>query len=412
MPQSIEELLVRLCRRDAPERVGPAEIQMLEDPGAVERLLEQSALHGVRALVLLRIHEAAARLPAAVTGLDALLEPLVRLRKQSTLWDLEQARILGALRSAGVRAVVLKGGALRHMAYSRPAERWMGDLDVLVSSEDMETARSTFSALGYSSGYSEVAQKAIELHHYHDLLKHRAGFIVEVHQGLTRPGDPCRLDAASFLNRAHEIPGLSGQPMWVPKREDMVLHLVSQIEQEGCRRLSRIVDLDRVVAAGGPPDWEDIGRRAEEGNLEVSLALSLRLANLLLSTPAPAWALDGRRVPRGSRWGIAATRPVAHLLGRRTQSVVAAKDVMRLWLLADWRDRGARIRSMAAARGDPLEWVWEGKDSPQGDGGEPSTGGPGRVFKLMAYQLWTVAFAGRSDADDGFGSRKFWADAS
>ena len=412
MPQSIEELLVRLCRRDAQERVGPAEIQMLEDPGAAERLLEQSALHGVRALVLLRIHEAAARSPAAATRLGTLLEPLVRLRKQSTLWDLEQARILGALRTAGIRAVVLKGGALRHMAYSRPTERWMGDLDLLVSSEDMEPARSAFSLLGYSSGYSETAQKAIEVHHYHDLLKHRAGFIVEVHQGLTRPGDPCRLDAASFLNRAHEIPGLPGQRMWVPKREDMVLHLVSQIEQEGCRRLSRIVDLDRVVAADGPLDWEDIGRRAGEGNLEVSLALSLRLANLLLSTPAPAWALDGRCVPRVSRWGIAATRPVAYLLFRRGQLVVAAGDVLRLWLLAGWRDRGARIRSFAATRADPLQWVWEGKDTPDGDGDEPAMGGPSRVLKLMAYQLWTLVSAARAGASDGFGGRKFWADAS
>jgi len=339
---------------------------------------------------------------------DTLLKPLPLLRKQSALWDLEQARILTALDGAGLRPVVLKGGALRHLAYDDPLERWMGDLDLLVHPEEIPSLLSVLTVLGYSSTYSEEAKIGIDEHHYHHLVKHPRGFIVEAHQGLTRPGAPCRLDPDRFFARSIELSLPDGTPMALPSREDMALHLVSQVEQEGCRRLSRIVDLDRLVTSGGDPDWNDIRGRAKEGNLSIALAVSLRLAGLLLSTPVPSWAIDGRDVPNASRRGLDSLRPASHLLVPEARAPVAREDLFRLWLLPSWPLRGARLKEIAARRADPLAWVWEGRELPD-EGGGPPTGGPGRLLKLVAYQLWSGAH--HSVVRDRWaesGSRGFW----
>ncbi|MEX1258783.1 MAG: nucleotidyltransferase family protein [Gemmatimonadota bacterium] len=407
-PGPIQLLIARLCRRDAPDHLALLDIEGLTETSTAQAFLAECARHGVRGLVLKRLLDARSTEPAAESGWAALFEPLPLLRKQATLWELEQDRILTALRSAGTHPIVLKGGALRHMAYDHPLERWMGDLDLLVHAEDMTPLLSTLSTLGYSSEYSAAAREGIEEHHYHHVVTHPNGFIVEAHQGLTRPGAPCALDPVRFFQRATEIHPSGGAPMLVPSPEDMVLHLVSQIEQEGCRRLSRIVDLDRVIAAFTELDWDYLRNRGEAGNLGVALAVSLRLANLLLSTPVPDWAANGRGLPPASRRGTELARPVEHLLFAKSQGVVAAQDLFRFWLLPSWTLRGARLRELAARRADPLEWVWEGKESPE-EGEEISNGGLGRLLKMAAYQLWTET-AGRFGRASvaGSGTRHFW----
>jgi hypothetical protein len=357
------------------------------------------------------LERAAGPSDAARTRWEGLLAPLAVLRKQSTLWELELARVLEALGGAGVSAVVLKGGALRHTAYERPLERWMGDLDLLVAPPDLDPTLALLATLGYTRGYSDEAKEAIETHHYHQVVSHPSGFIVEVHERLTRPGAACQLDHEEFLARARPLQWSGGTTMLVPSPADMLLHLASQIEQEGCRRLSRIVDVDRTVLAGGELDWEDIRFRAVRGHLDIALAVSLRFANLLLGTPVPDWARDGRGLPTASRRGIESIRPVSHLLRPREDARVASIDLVRLWLLPSWKERRAMLRALATRRSDPLEWIWEGKDTAAGEENGRATGGPGRLAKLVAYQLWTGTLGGfGSGRAHGVAGRPFWDD--
>lgn len=407
MRESIEELMVRLCRRDALDRLSPDDAERICAPGAKGTFLRECARHGVRALVLSRLDEWANTRDGAKVELDGVLGPLPLLRKQAMLWDLEQDRVLAALVSADLPAIVLKGGALRRTVYARPIERWMGDLDLLVRPDRMEALLEVLGELGYDSGYSDQARRGIEAHHFHHVVNHPSGFIIEAHQGLTRPGSTCSLDTDDFFRGAREFHPVGGPPMLVPGPEDMILHLVSQIEQEGCRRLSRIVDIDRVLASSGEVDWVALETRAGEGNLGVALAVSLRLADILLSTPVPSSRLDGSSLPAASRRALDVLQPVAHLLRGEDGVTVASDDLFRLWLLPTWPQRRARIRELASRTADPLAWIWEGADSPEEDASR--TGGVGRILKLVAYGAWVETggrFGGRSRR---VGGGRFWA---
>ncbi len=53
--EPVETLIVRLCRRDAADRVTPRDTARLADPASARAFLESSARHGVRGLVLTRL---------------------------------------------------------------------------------------------------------------------------------------------------------------------------------------------------------------------------------------------------------------------------------------------------------------------------------------------------------------------
>jgi hypothetical protein len=263
--------------------------------------------------------------------------------------------------------------------------------------------------LGYESPYTEAARSGFRSHHHHERVTHPNGFHVEVHWGLTRPGAPMALDPARFLRRSRTVRGPGGRELRVPSPEDMVLHTVSQSQQGQVRELRRLVDLDRVIAAG-TVDWDDVRREATRARLFAALCVTHRLAALLLGTPVPADVQEGRDLPWSSRTGVALTRPVSRLLRERGRAQVPDDHLFRIWCLPTWRQRGGWLRRVVSSVGDPLEWVWEER-------GEEETGDPGShpgrgvvlVLKLAILQGTLLASAAwESLKSGGRGRLRFW----
>lgn len=91
------------------------------------------------------------------------------------------AEILKAFRSIGIPLIILKGLAIARY-YEMPQYRSMSDLDILVRSEDIPTAKQVLEDLGYQLA-------AHEDHHPMHLEYTRAGGIfVELHRALVHPG--------------------------------------------------------------------------------------------------------------------------------------------------------------------------------------------------------------------------------
>jgi hypothetical protein len=136
----------------------------------------------------------------------------------------------------------------------------------------------------------------------------------------------------------------------------MVLHLASQSVEDSLGRLSRIVDVDRVIAKAAENfDWERLRKAAERGGLENAVGLTLQLAKLLFDTPLPSGFVDGLEVTRFTRMNLSALKPRAWILGRRDARFVAARVVMRYWLEST---PGARIDVLLKAFGirrDPMK---------------------------------------------------------
>jgi hypothetical protein len=282
---------------------------------------------------------------------------LALVRRQASFWALEQERVLAGLAGTGLEPVVLKGGALRHTAFESPVERTMGDLDLLVSRDRVDEALAALGRLGYRSPYPDAASEGFRAHHYHERLAHANGFEVEVHWGLTRPDAPATLDDRAFLDRALPVTPETGPPLHVPSPEDNLLHAVSQSEIGSFRKLSRLVDIDRIVTST-PLDWDYIERAADEGGLAGHLALALRIANLLFGTPAPNRPLTGRPLGSLARRSLGALDPVRHLMEPPGRAAFPRNHLIRLWSRSDAARRWRALREVGAEE-DPLDWVWE-----------------------------------------------------
>ncbi len=384
---SAERWLVRLCRAvpweggagSAPDEVTPEDL--------LRQLTGLSTRHAVQGLVFSRLAGASPRggLGLSPRHLAGMRESLTLLTRQATVWDFEQDRVLGALGKAGFAPLVLKGGALRRWVYRSSVERSMGDLDILVREEEMEGILGSLRGVGYESTHPEAARHAFRSHLYHDRVSHPNGFHVEVHWGLTRPGSPTRLDPQRFHARARALEGPGGRKLKVPSPEDMVLHTVSQSEQDGVQSFRRLVDLDRVVRSEHL-DWDYVVGQATEIGLFPALCVALRLANLTLETPAPAGLLQGRGLPWISRKGIASLRPVRRMLRERKRGAVPDHHLFRLWCMPTWGHRRRWITGLASGARDPLEWVWEKREADPGGPSRDFSQGVFLVSKLLAHQ--------------------------
>jgi hypothetical protein len=324
-----ERLIVTLTRRT--EVRGPVENAslVLEDAADCARFFQLGRDLGVEGLVVsaLRRTPGIDRPPVVERELQSRWD---HLRRQAILWDLERERVLHALHRKGVSPVLLKGSALREMAYQDPVDRSMGDLDFLVSPPEIEDAMIALRAAGYASDLPHILD-AYRQYHFHYPLTHPRGFIVELHWALAEPASHTGLSAEEFLARSITIRRGNSLAVRVPSPEDLLLHVVSQNAGDAFGLLRRVADLDRILARSPRLDWNYIGESARKAGLDMVLAVSLRLSELLLGTTVPASFAPGLELPWLSRIHIALLQPVSWVVSPLRDRRPAALEVLQLW---------------------------------------------------------------------------------
>lgn len=142
----------------------------------------------------------------------------IRLRR-----DLE--RLTGALSSAAIPVILLKGAALATSVYDDFTLRPMGDIDLLVERRDLDRAREAVCAAGYRPAECEQSAEWYRANHHHDQPLHSSDrqVTIELHFHIIPPGYSFRIPIENLWERA--MPVLVGQrPALVPSAEDFVLH--------------------------------------------------------------------------------------------------------------------------------------------------------------------------------------------
>jgi hypothetical protein len=348
--------------------------------GSLLRLAQELGVEGL-ALNTLKKTRLTDSLPAeAANQLNARLE---QLRREAMLWDLERDRVIHVLARQGVTPVLLKGSALRERVYGDPTERSMGDLDLLVAPEELDRSVAALREAGYAPDREEWIEKYRQ-HHFHQVMNHPRGFIVELHWALTDPGSRVPLDEKEFNRRSTISDRGKNVPVRVPSPEDLIVHTVSQNEDDAFGLLRRIVDIDRIVASSPNVDWDYVARAAHNARLDVVLGVSLRAAQLLLRTDIPAELSRGSGLPTMARMHVAMMDPISWILSLPSERRAVAFEAIRLWCASTWSARAAK--AAATVRGESLAMVFAGEPRQHGRLGIAS-GGLVRASKLGAYHL-------------------------
>lgn len=381
------EALLSLCRRGTDAGETQRVVEALLEVATVGDFHSLADSHHVCGLALSSLQK---RLPTdlrAQPEIAALLQPLRARRRRALLWQFELDRILRMLAGRHLRPILLKGPALWLTAYADPVERRVGDLDVLVTPEEVDPTVQILVEAGYRAP-PDLDMAAYKVHHFHFRLLHPKGFMVEVHWGLSQPASQFRVDAPGLLRRAREASRDGVTAALVPSAEDMILHLSSQNLENNFSELRRLVDLDRIVSGGAQLDWDYTATAARAGGLETVLALSLRLSRDLLGTDVSDPVLRTIDPPPLIAWHLDILDPARSLLTQYGRHRAAQGRLLSLWLMVRWVDRMAALGGILTAR---EYWLWTLHDP---EGKVPSVSRRiTTVIKLFAFQGWRYLVA-------------------
>lgn len=345
---AVERTLVRLCRRDAGAALGDADLAALEDEPFREELWRLASAHRVAGLVGIALR---------ARGIEPWRQPLDSLRIRAAQKQRELERLLGKLRAERLEPVVLKGPALRSVAYADPVERPYSDFDLLFPAEQVDRAIGVAEAAGYAFPFDAVRLAGYRSLHFHLLLRQPNRFRVEIHWALSAPREPFRLDPQAFLARSRRAELSGGAPARIPCAEHLLLHMAHENLRDSLSRLGRIVDLDRIVASSPELDWDYAAAQAEAGGLRTLLALSLELARALLGTPVPPEVRRRLRPDAAARRQLERMRPAAALLGRSLCGGAPGLALL-LGLVDAPRDRVRLLRRVVSGRRFAEHWIF------------------------------------------------------
>ena len=360
--------------------------------------------HAVLGLTLAAIQRSAVfpRLAPDVRG--EFLGELKRRRRRTALWLIERDRILSLLAHHDLDPIVLKGAALCTTAYREPAEREFIDLDLLIEREAVGTAVDILATEGYRFKRSVAAKEDYLDHHFHLPLHDSRGLAIEIHWGLTRPGRPFRLDPAAFISGSVKNRGLDSVRLRMPRQEHLLLHVVDQNIQENFARLSRFVDIDRIVRAWPSLNWTRLRAEARRGEMQHALSLSLQLSCRLLQTPVPREVLENLQPSPLVRFHLGLLQPEDSLRRQTFGRRWAASQLLNLCLQTRGRGRLKLLWDVMSGSPDPMWWIWVG--GTRHARRRKSFAGVRTLAKLIGFQvlLYVSALVGvltRARAADG-----------
>jgi hypothetical protein len=184
------------------------------------------------------------------------------------------AEAVGALRSAGIRTILLKGPSLARWLYDSESTRLAVDVDLLIAVADRAAAEAVLAHLGYSPFPSNVAGE--EVKHAHHWDRELNGISVDLH--LTLPGVGLSDEEAwSVLSRHTEQLVVGGVSLEVLAPAARAMHVALHAAQHGPGFKGPLTDLERALDQLPPQIWEDAAALAVRLDAESMFAAGLRL---------------------------------------------------------------------------------------------------------------------------------------
>ncbi len=273
--QGPEFELVLTCCRPKPSKAHFLRQQELAATGRLDtrKVLELGIRHKISPLLYcnLRSHPAG-------TFSNELLDKLAAQHKRNTQRALQALQATHELmRTQDLHLIVMKGLDVASRAYGDLAARHVGDIDILVDPEQLNTALDKLAALGWHLAQPEIllaANRNILLQSHQDCTLTRKGFPQmelhwrAMHNPFEFPIDDWRTLSVSKKSNIG-IPGLNN--------EDLIIYLCLHGAKHGWGRLKWLFDLPNILDTHHL-NWPQLWQRANRLDAGLAIQQGLLLA--------------------------------------------------------------------------------------------------------------------------------------
>jgi Uncharacterised nucleotidyltransferase len=236
---------------------------------------------------------------------DILVQRFKRNRLRALNTSSELLRLLDLMQKQEIQVINLKGPPLAEQLYGDIANRHCGDIDLLARPDDIARLHQIVSKEGY------ITQGALPNETFSSARHLRAYLAAQYHTSYFHPARGIRLEIhfSLFKNR-HYFPhptvedfdnqeiiravkfGKTAIKKLTPA--DDILYLLAHGANHKWFRLKWLLDIGLLCHVPDTP-WESVVQRAQELQLERTVAQGLMLTHLLLDCPLPA-AFEGIKV--------------------------------------------------------------------------------------------------------------------
>jgi hypothetical protein len=215
---------------------------------------------------------------------SALLEKEYLLAQAWYLKNLtELTELIGALRSAGLDPLVIKGTPLAVQLYTDPAVRVSSDIDLLFERDEIEHAERVVEARGYSYRGRGISYEEYGEHHYHYVYSHgdHDDRAVELHWNLFDPKKGHPMVTRHVREQAKEIE-VDGLVMKTLGDADALWHLGVNLSYRSFRPLANLADLKRLASRIPESHWEEMIDCSRNSGTYNELSTALAVAEVAL----------------------------------------------------------------------------------------------------------------------------------
>lgn len=299
--------------------------------------------------------------------------------RQQGLWE-SLDRILELLALEGMQPVPLKGAALGRTVYPSFLDRPLGDLDLLIPGGRAREAWDLLRTHGWAWDRDRFPLGQYRVHHHLPPLfdAQREGLVVEIHDGLLKPGHPFGLSVDDLVDTGQDM-GMEAHLVFI------CTHFVwaDQMEKGAWRTFRDVAVLQRTEGFR----WDRVVSIAGESRASTCCYWTLRLAVNLAGVTVPDRVLSHLR-PDLPRAALAALeRHLALRLFSEDAACPAAAVNYALWRLAIQPERSGHGRTRPWRPG-----------STRAPGGEEPPGAAhrlvGHLRRLSGWRRWVGDLSG------------------
>ncbi len=356
MSGPIPSRLLVLCARPEPGPETRTEVSRLA--GAVrewDRALAKADEEGVLPLLYWGLRDEPGAVPAAV--LESLRVAFLRNLARNTQAYREIEPFLEAVRRAGLRVALTKGGRLALDVYPDIALRPFWDIDFIVHPADWAPLRRVLDGLGFaepSAGAAAAPDDGGRALDWTFSPYYRKGTVfLEFHAHPLGLHFPSR-DADGFWSSAGRLKVRGTEALVLPA-ENELCYLAVHAQQHSYQRLVWLADIAALADRPGL-DWDWIARIARDARIKGPVHHGLRLAAALWPGSVPAEGMAGLRPGPVESAGLRLLWPEAAAASRTTRPAwpYYMPSIFSLW---ERRDPVLAARTLGEILFPPKAWL-------------------------------------------------------